>query len=203
MAKKRKIADRLDYQTLSKIQDYLIEMVETSITPSDVWSDIGKVLTSGITKKQFIDSLSVNIELHRLSGFKIKDDMIVLESEETAQKGLKSLQEHDSNGAVDDIEFKWNSKNHPMTTLTKTKKLWIKDSCYLVPMAPSTMVYLLERVFLAKRSESGKILFEGKKYDCDTDLLHRYLFFFLGISPNIEEPNENMCDENGIPLCLI
>jgi len=209
MAKEHKIADKLSYKELYKIQDYLIEMSDSSVTLFDVWSDIGKILQQqredGLTKKEFIDSLSVNIKMHRLGGYKIQEDKLVLENLELAKSTLKNLKNPpDKQMAIDseDNEYKWNSFNKPLTTIGRTKKLWINDTCYKVPMAPDTLVYFLEHILLAKKDPEGIVLFEGQRWTCDSAMLHRYISAFLGISSEIEVPNENTCDENGIPLWL-
>jgi len=215
MAREHKIADKLSYQELYKIQDYLIEMSDSTldrgVTLSDVWVDMGKVLQAGretvLTKKQFIDSVTINIKMKRLGGFKLREDNLVLESIDAAKSTLKSLgnppSRQETEKLVEEKEYKWSSFHKPATTMGRTKKLWIKDSCYNVPMSPSTMVCFLERVLLMNKDPNGSILFEGKRYNGDESILNRYLSYFLGLMPTIETPSENTHDENGVPKWLL
>lgn len=191
MSREHKIADKLSYQDLYRVQDYLIEMSDTSIILNDVWKDIGKIIqtSSNINKKDFLNSVAINIKLHRLCGYKVKEDKLVLNDLAGAKENLKRLLNpppEETTTIVDD-DYLWNSIRRPLTTMKRTQKLWIKDSCYNIPMAPTMIKDLLVKVFLAKKNADGKVIFDGQNYVCDDQLVHRYFCEFLGVSPTVEE----------------
>jgi len=203
MAREHKAADKLSYDALSQIQEYLIGLSgeQAPLTMSDVWRDMGKAF--GLTKQQFINTLSANLKLRRLGGFELKDDNIVLKDLTRAKSALVQLQNPpDQEAAKEDKEYRWSTRR-PVTTLGKRTTLWIKDDCYKIPMAPRMVTNLLVNVLLAKESEDGMVVYGGKRYNCDDALLYRYLTGFLGLSYTVSEPELRTHDENGIPLALL
>jgi len=186
MPSEYKIASKLSYEDLYQVQDYLIDMSDSTITATDVWKDIGKILPTGLTKQQFLKSFTANVKMKRLAGFVIREDKVLLDNIEVAKKNLTHLKNPPK--IIDDVQETFRK---PLTTMNRTKKVWIKDSCYRVPMAAQDIHTLIERVFLGKKDASGDVILNKEHYQCDTKLLHRYFTEFLGIGPTPEDPHED------------
>jgi hypothetical protein len=82
--------------------------------------------------------------------------------------------------------------------------LWIRDSRYAVPMSTEPIKTFLLRVMRAKEDHNGSIVFDGKKYSGDEQLLSRFLLDFVGAGmPNTSEPLLDTVDANGVPVNMI
>jgi len=94
-------------------------------------------------------------------------------------------------------------QNRPLTTLYTSKWLWINDSRYSVQMTISVIERFITHVMRAKIDSEGPIVFNGKKYSGDEQLLHRFLTEFVGARVDVSPPLLETADVNGVPLHFI
>lgn len=81
--------------------------------------------------------------------------------------------------------------------------LWIKDSRYAIPLLTKQIEIFLHHVMGAKEDLSGTIVFNGKKYVGDEQLLHRFLNNYIGCVIDTSEPLLEMFDSKKVPIVLI
>lgn len=102
-----------------------------------------------------------------------------------------------------DVPKKDTLRKGPFTTVNTYRQLWIRDNKYEVPMSTSTLESFLLNVLEAKIDSKGHVVFNGKRYSCDEQLLHKFLVKFVGCAaPIVSEPIEKLYDDNGVPVCL-
>jgi hypothetical protein len=140
-----------------------------------------------------------------------EDEDATAEAELLKMKGLVSNQDKKSQ-LKPKIESKPESvlleekpylQSRPLTTISSFKWLWINDSRYYVQMATSVIERFIVNVMRAKIDSEGSIVFNGKKYFGDEQLLHRFLTEFIGARADVSPPLLETADINGVPIHLI
>jgi hypothetical protein len=94
-------------------------------------------------------------------------------------------------------------QNRPLTTLSSFRWLWINDSRYYIQMTIPTIERFLINVMKATIDLEGTIVFNGKKYIGDEQLLHRFLTEFTGAKVDVSPPLLETTDINGVPIHFI
>jgi hypothetical protein len=171
---------------------------ENKLHPSVLYARLKDLVD--IEQDEFRKQLTACVKTKRIAGYRIGRGGTLYRDE--LQENLKKKKEEARRQAPpapklpkdEPIKFE-----PPSTKRSETKpnptykgpepekiKVIVDGDEYAVPMKSSDIELLLTRVLKAKKNETGRIEFDGKKYECDADLFGRFIFFFFGASLRIQ-----------------
>jgi len=130
-------------------------------------------------------------------------ELLKMKGENNPKKSVPKAQSKPDKKALPDVEEKPYLQSRPLTTLNTFKWLWINDNRYSVMMATTVIERFITNVMRAKIDSEGIIIFNGKKYSGDEQLLHRFLIEFVGARSDVSPPLLETSDINGVPIHFI